>query len=293
MSLTRANTILCLGAANFGTTYGIGGNEKKLDSPQVLRILRAANRAGFSQLDTASSYENSEQIIGDILPENTNWVVTTKLRLSEGTDANSIAQAVKKSLKLTKQNRFWSVLLHDSKALFAGDSEEVQRGLHEIVESGLTQHVGISAYNESEIVQAKMLFPLLSVFQIPENVCDRRLANSANLPALASDGNHIFVRSVFLQGLLLMDPHTLPKKVASASSNLKELQEFCEKLGITTLELCVGYAKSLAWTSGLIFGVNSEQQVLEISNALNSLIDVDYSKAPKLDDWLLDPRNWS
>jgi len=293
MSTNRANTTLCLGTANFGKTYGLGGYGKKLELSQVSQILKIANHESFSHLDTASSYENSEQVIGDLLRENDNWLVTTKLGPKECSDAKSIVLAVKESLGRTKQQQFWSVLLHDSKVLFQGGSSEVQRGLNEIVESGLTQHIGISAYNESEIIQAKELIPTLSVFQIPENVCDRRFASSSNLLALASDNNYIFVRSIFLQGLLLMDPNALPEKVGSASSKVNELQEFCEKLKITTLELCVGYAKSLAWASGLIFGVNSEQQVLEISNAFNSLIDIDYSKVPKLDDWLLDPRNWS
>ena len=293
MSTIRANTTLCLGTANFGKAYGLGGYGKNLELSQVSQILRMANQESFSHLDTASSYENSEQVLGDLLQESDNWLVTTKLRLNECSDAKSIVQAVKESLGRTKQRQFWSVLLHDSKILFEGSSSEVQRGLNEIVELGLTQHVGISAYNESEIIQAKELIPILSVFQIPENVCDRRLAKSSNLLALASDNNYIFVRSIFLQGLLLMDPNALPEKVANASTKMNELQAFCEKLKISTLELCVGYAKSLAWSSGLIFGVNSEQQVLEISNAFDSLIDVDYSKVPKLDDWLLDPRNWS
>lgn len=293
MSTNRATTTLCLGTANFGKAYGLGGHGKKLELSQVSQILRIANHSAFSHLDTASSYENSEQVIGDLLQVNDNWLVTTKLKLNECSDAKSIVQAVKESLGRTKQQQFWSVLLHDSKFLFQGGSSEVQRGLNEIVESGLTQHIGISAYNESEIIQAKELIPTLSVFQIPENVCDRRLASSSNLLALASDNNYIFVRSIFLQGLLLMDPNALPEKVGSASSKMNELQVFCEKLKITPLELCIGYAKSLAWSSGLIFGVNSEQEVLEISDAFNSLIDIDYSKVPKLDDWLLDPRNWS
>jgi aryl-alcohol dehydrogenase-like predicted oxidoreductase len=293
MSTPRTITTLSLGTANFGNAYGLGGHGKQLGLSQVSQILRMANHEGFSHLDTASSYKNSERIIGDLLQENDNWLVTTKLRPNECSDAKSIVQAVKRSLDRTKQRQFWSVLLHDSKALFEGGSSEVQRGLNEIVESGLAQHVGISAYSESEVIQAKELIPMLSVFQIPENVCDRRLSMSPNLLALASDDNYIFVRSIFLQGLLLMDPTALPEKVASAASKMNELQAFCEKLKITALELCVGYAKSLAWSSGLIFGVNSEHQVREISNAFNCVTDVDYSKVPKLDAWLLDPRNWS
>lgn len=284
---------LSLGTANFGMVYGVGSNGKKMERLQVSRIITMANKQGFTHLDTASSYGNAEEILGDLLPESNSWLLTTKLRQCESTDARSIIQAVKMSLRRTKQKKFWSVLLHDAKSLFGDNSNEVQQGLAEILDLGLTQHVGISAYSELEIVQAKNVAPFLKVFQIPENVCDQRLTLSSNLSGLASENNYFFVRSIFLQGLLLLDSDSLPKQVASAAPILQELKVFCEDLNVTILELCIGYARSLTWSSGLIFGANSENHVLDISNALNSVIDIDYSRAPKLSPWFLDPRNWS
>jgi aryl-alcohol dehydrogenase-like predicted oxidoreductase len=289
----KPTQLISLGTANFGIVYGLGSYGKKLEISQVAQILCTANEKGFSHIDTASSYANSERILGDFIPESAGWHVTTKLKSIDCVDAKSMVQAVKTSLSQTKQKRFWSVLLHDSKALFGGNSHEVRRGLEHIVELELAQHAGISAYSEYEIVKAKSVAPFLKVFQISENVCDRRLARSSNLSRLASEGNYFFVRSIFLQGLLLMDPNELPDRVVSASPGLHKLRMFCEKLNVSVLELCIGYAKSLNWSSGLIFGINSEKQVLAISDALNSSIEVDYSKVPKLPQWILDPRNWS
>lgn len=273
--------------------YGLGNNNNNLDSLQVKEILQTATNVGFSHLDTAAAYGDSEQILGQLLPERKELHITTKLRASDCSDVSSIIQAVKNSLRLTKQDQFWSVLLHDSRVLLEGNSKEVRLGLNEIIDAGLAQHVGISAYNEFEIVQAKTVAPYLSVFQIPENVCDQRSANSSNLTAIALEGNLIFVRSIFLQGLLLMDPLSLPPKVAIGSTGLGKLKTFCDEHGISILDLCIGYAKSLPWVSGLIFGADSEKQIHEISKSFDSTINVDYSTAPKLDSFLLDPRNWS
>lgn len=293
MSLTRSKKTLVLGTANFGMPYGLGALGKNLELLQVVDILETAKNEGFLHLDTASSYEGSEKILGNVIPKNDKWKITTKLKQSECVSAGSIVQAVKKSLERTKQKKFWSVLLHHPQVLFESHSDEVLRGLREVLDLELTQHVGISAYEELEIVQAKTVAPFLTAFQISENICNQRMATSSNLIALASENNYIFVRSIFLQGLLLMDPHALPSKVASAKPSLHALRVFCENLNLTSLELCIGYAKSLTWSSGLIFGVNSQQHVLDISKAFNSVINVDYSKVPKFDDWLLDPRNWS
>ena len=284
---------LSLGTANFGMNYGLGNNKKHLDTFLIKKILKAATNEGFSHLDTAAAYGDSEQILGQLLPERKELLITTKLKASDCLDAKTIIQAVKNSLRLTKQDQFWSVLLHDSKVLLEGNSKEVRLGLNEIIDAGLVQHVGISAYNEFEIVQAKAVAPFLSVFQIPENVCDQRSANSSNLTALASEGNLIFIRSIFLQGLLLMNPLSPRAKAMDAFSGLNALKIFCDKNRVSILDLCVGYAKSLTWMSGLVFGVDSERQIHEIASSFKTSIQVDYSGVPKLDHRLLDPRNWS
>ena len=293
MKITREKPALSLGTANFGMAYGVGSSEKHLGLFQASKILKTASKGGFSHLDTATAYGNSEKILGDLLSKKKNFRITTKLKPSECIDAKTIVQSVKESLYRTKQAKHWAVLLHNPQILLEGNSKEIQLGLNEIVDIGLTERVGISAYNESEIVQAKSLAPLLSVFQVPENVCDQRLKESPNLFKLALEDNIIFVRSIFLQGLLLMDPLSLPIKVANGSLGLKKLGDFCNKHGVSIIDLCIGYAKSIPWSSGLIFGADSENQIHEISNSFNSTIEIDYSDAPKLDHWFLDPRNWS
>ena len=292
--IDKAKTkILCLGTANFGMPYGISRSEDDLGSVKVREILDEACAEGFSHIDTATAYVNSEQILGDISPKKSPMSITTKLSASECVSAKSIVQAVTQSLHRTKQSRFWSVLLHDAKVLTSGNTGEVIRGLDDIVKLGLTEHVGLAAYDELEIIEAKAIVPAMNVFHIADNVCDQRLKQSMRLEILASEGNKIFIRSIFLQGLLLMDPNQLPKKVESAYLGLRKLEEFCERQNVSILELCAGYAKSIAWSSGFIIGAGSSKQVREISNAFKCATTVDYSSAPKLDDWILDPRNWS
>jgi aryl-alcohol dehydrogenase-like predicted oxidoreductase len=287
------NRILCLGTANFGMPYGISRSEDDLGLAKTREILDAAWAEGFTHLDTATAYVKSEQILGELASKKSPMSITTKLRASECGSAESIVQAVTQSLHRTKQSQFWSVLLHDAKVLINGNTEEVVRGLENIVDLGLTEHVGLAAYGELEIIEAKAIAPAMDVFHIADNVCDQRLKQSIKLEVLASEGNKIFIRSIFLQGLLLMDPNQLPKKVESAYLGLRKLQEFCDHQNISILELCAGYARSIAWSSGFIIGAASSNQVREISNAFKCPITVDYSSAPKLDDWILDSRNWS
>jgi aryl-alcohol dehydrogenase-like predicted oxidoreductase len=83
MLLTRSEKKLILGTANFGMPYGLGAKEKNLELLEVVDILETVKSQGFLHIDTASSYENSEAIIGNVISKSDNWKITTKLKQSE------------------------------------------------------------------------------------------------------------------------------------------------------------------------------------------------------------------
>lgn len=62
--------------------YGLGNNNKHLDTFLIKKILKAATNEGFSHLDTAAAYGDSEQILGQLLPERKELLITTKLKPS-------------------------------------------------------------------------------------------------------------------------------------------------------------------------------------------------------------------
>lgn len=285
--------IFCLGTVNFGLEYGIASGIRKIEKSQVAEILNFALEIGVTHFDTASAYGDAEMVIGQFLPEEVLAMVTTKLPRSVCISPKSIILCVDRSLANTRLKCFWSVLLHDSSVLFGENATKIKNGLLDLLESGKAKHIGVSAYTEDEVLAVKEFMPELTVFQLPENVCDRRMFSSIALANMALHGDFFFVRSIFLQGLLLMDPEALPTKVSSAKPTLVKIREYCHDHAISPLDLCIGYARSIPWAAGVVIGADSLKQLGEVHSFFLTAKTQDYSSLATLDGWLLDPRNWS
>ena len=90
-----------------------------------------------------------------------------------------------------------------------------------------------------------------------------------------------------------MKASEVPLKLNTAIDKIMILQKFALSNQISVLEACIAYAKSIPWASGLIFGIDSPQQLKIIVSNFNKSYDLDMNQGLKLDDWTLDPRNWS
>lgn len=284
-----------LGTASLNQDYGIGNLGKSLKPDDAASILTKAFELNVFHLDTAPSYGKVQKLIGEVSLPGYEPKVTTKISKNSCFKVEDILKEVEASLLDTNQDSFYSVLVHDSSELTGANSAIVKTGLQELLKKGYTQNIGVSVYSEEEVIMAKTSMPQLSIFQIPENICDRRNIYSSRLMELSLSGNTFFVRSAFLQGLLLMNSSELSSYFASASSTLNRLKSLADSLEQSILELCVGYVKEIPWASGLIFGVNSVPQLNELYEVFERVelgAIKDYSIFPKMPLELLDPRKW-
>ena len=284
---------IILGTANFGNQYGIANKNQDSRIESASEIIHTALELGVTSFDTAKGYGEAEVILGDNLVGYGNLSVITKIGKNDCETASRMISSVQTSLQNTKLEKFSAVLLHDSSVLEGQYRNEVKMGLLELLDLGVCERIGVSVYNESEIVGAKKILPELTEFQISENICDQRKISSRYLYELASTGNNISVRSIFLQGLLLMKVSEVPLRLNTAIDKILKLQKFALSNQISVLEACIAYAKSIPWASGLIFGIDSPQQLKIIVSNFNKSCDLDMNEGLKLDDWTLDARNWS
>ena len=282
---------LILGTATFGTTYGISNGGLATSQSDVKKILEFAQRAGISDFDTAPAYGPSEELLGLNLDYSLGPRVSSKISRSEMNSVQDMVASVQASLRRTKANRLETIYLHDQSSLF--DIRHAITGLNEIVSMGLAERVGVSVYSLSALIEAKKKCPELSVFQIPENICDRRSKDSSVLEKLFLDGNIIIVRSIFLQGLLLMSPAEIPNFLESAKPSIVRLRRFAELNSVSPLDLCISYGHDIAWASGLIIGATSVMQLQETINSNTSLPSNWESEIEMLPHGILDPRTWN
>jgi aryl-alcohol dehydrogenase-like predicted oxidoreductase len=283
---------LVLGTANFGNAYGIGNNGASLSNEESKYIIEWAQANRVNYYDTAMAYGSAEKILGIYLDKSLEPNVSAKLNEESCQTSDLIVQRTKEILARLGMSRLSVLYLHNEALLGTSIGPEIKRGLEAVLDLGLAEKIGVSAYSEESVFSCKKKVPKLTAFQVPENICDRRLIHSQKILELAAHGNSFQVRSIFLQGLLLMDPKKLPHKLTNTASGIQQLREFGDSYSISTVELCLAYAKSIPWADGIVVGVASLKQLQEIVSANRPLPLGWDSGISILPEDILDPRKW-
>jgi hypothetical protein len=156
----------------------------------------------------------------------------------------------------------------------------------------LTKSIGISSYESQQVVQLKKRFPQLSNFQINENVIDQKNFKNSDLITLSKTGNRIFVRSIFLQGNLLVNYSDLPKFLIPQQEIFKKFIELCDSNKVSQIKCCLDYAKQIVWSSGIVVGINKFTDLTDVIENFSSAIVVNDFSIDVLSDFYSDPRNW-
>jgi len=282
-----------LGTANFGQRYGLTQSDSGLSERSVSEIFDLLDVIQNIHIDTSPDYGSAELIVGK-LGRSKKFMerISTKIPQRTYGDSHLMKQSVVTSLRHLGVDEFESVLLHGFSENFEDNLSSIEKGLTKILDKGLARSVGLSCYSESEVVTAKKLLPVLTVFQVPENVADQRTLHSLKLLELSNTENKIFVRSTFLQGRLLQAESELTGIFESLKPVVLDLKRVAKNSNLDPLEYCLAYAKSIPWSSGITFGVQSKSELVGIISALQQ----DYPRIEfnnlKVDSHMVDPRNW-
>ena len=285
---------LALGTVQFGLDYGVANEAGQVAFEEVHHVMDLAKANEIDVLDTAIAYGTSEEVLGKVGVDG--FRVVTKLPpLAE--NQNNVAQwvtkQVRESLARLGQKKVYGLLLHRSEDLSASQSRQLIQALADLKDVGIVQKIGVSIYSpdELEMVCKKINIDLV---QAPLNVVDRRMETSGWLDRLKSDGVEIHTRSVFLQGLLLMERSKIPMKFSRWSNMWNIWQENLRELGVTPLETCLSYPLSLDQVDQVIVGVDSAKHLQDIISAASSVDHVpDTSFMQSKDKNLINPYNWN
>src|SRR5262245_41878939 len=91
---------LSLGTVQFGLDYGIANTTGKVSEVQVQKILHKALTEGLGAIDTASSYGNSEAVLGKFLKSHADsFKIVTKLAPVNYFSAGFVQRELEQSLE--------------------------------------------------------------------------------------------------------------------------------------------------------------------------------------------------
>ena len=198
-----------LGTAQFGLDYGVSNNDGKIGKHDILKILEAAIDSKVDYLDTANVYGDAEKIIGNFSDLTKNFKLITK---TAHTKSNlKFEQSIKLinseligSLEKMRRQSVDVLLFHNVKEILLPNGHKLFHALQEIKLSGLANKIGVSVYNLEELDQVMSKYSV-DVIQFPLNVFNQSFLRSGKLRELKDKGIELHARSVFLQGILLMD----------------------------------------------------------------------------------------
>ena len=254
---------LVLGTVQFGLPYGIANQAGQVSLAEATKIVDHAWKRGLDTLDTAITYGESEQRLGEI--GIAQWQVISKLPAvpESCTDvAEWVCESVLGSLQRLKVPRLRGLLVHHPHQLLGPQGSALYRALIAIKDEGRVEKIGISIYGPDEL---DTLWPhyQFDLVQAPFNIVDRRLAASGWLARLRQAGAEVHVRSVFLQGLLLMEAAKRPATFNRWEPLWQHWHRWLERQALTPLQACLGFALAQPGIDRVVVGVESLAQLQE------------------------------
>lgn len=288
---------LGLGTAQLGLPYGISNTGGQPSEDESREIVRRALAGGIETFDTAPAYGEAEALLGRVLPTDRGRVVTKTepLRGPEVTVAGceAVRRSAERSLERLRRDRLDGLLVHHGSDLTLPGASRLAGCLIELRDAGLVDKIGVSAYDRAELEAARAVLPL-QIVQLPLNALDQRFLRDGTLAELRDEGTEVHVRSVFLQGLLLMDPDLVPAHLDAARPALRRFRELGRRHGLGPLETALAAVRDLPGVDVVLVGANSEMEL----GACIAAMDEPTPQSPSIDELaiddpqVIDPRRW-
>jgi aryl-alcohol dehydrogenase-like predicted oxidoreductase len=256
---------LAVGTVQFGLPYGVANRTGQPSFGQVCDILACAVENGATTLDTAAAYGESESVLGRALREIgaleqvtiVSKVLPLKRMERERTPENVerwIGNSVVSSLQRLGIDSLPVCLFHDPDDIA---HMEVLLGLER---QGLVQRAGVSIGTPDQ-TEAILSTPGVEAIQIPANMLDRRILEAGHLARASESGTAVFVRSIYLQGLLVMPLDEIMPELHEVVPVRRALQRIAGDAGMTMPEMALRYGLSLPGVTSVLTGVETVEQM--------------------------------
>lgn len=283
--------------------YGVANKKGKLRQEEGVEVIEAAWDSGIRYFDTAQAYGESEDVLGkgfEILsskgiPIKQEVRIVTKLSagLNLG-DIDEVRRHIDNSLRRLNVGGLWGIMLHKESLL-----EEAGRFIDNIMQELLGEErmcrFGISVYSPERALEA-LNMDGIDIVQVPFNVFDQRALKCDLFDIAYSRGKVVFVRSIYLQGLLLLEPSCLPKGMEFSRTALVRYRDFAKQYGISPKLLAMAFVVQKAPKAFIVIGAETPEQVrenVELFERAGDLCLPEISLLSENDEKLINPSLWA
>lgn len=288
-----------LGTVQWGMSYGIANETGQANSSEVEKIMQLARQSGICFLDTAYAYGNAEDVIGEkkIIANNFNIITKTKPLDSKRINKKQLCEvedAFKESFDKLNCESLYGLLVHNADNLLVEGSNNIWHFMQHLKSINKVKKIGVSVYEPLQLEKVLEKYNI-DIVQFPFNIYDQRFTKNNLIERLQEKSIEINVRSVFLQGLLLMKPENLPKYFSSIGKHHAMLYKTFQEMKLSPLEACLLFCLKLKAIDKVIVGCENIKQLKEIIrvNKKNMVYDFEELSGFKLEDeGIIIPMKW-
>jgi len=294
----RQHSKLTLGTVALGQRYGVSNPSAKLSVEMASAILDRSWERGIFSIDTAAAYGDAEPRIGAWIRDTGNQptVVSKAPSLSEYSDdevAQTVSGFIAQSLTRLNCRMLDGYLLHRAEDW---RREPVRGALQRAKDNGTVKAIGLSGYEPRTLLELMAIEPV-DIIQVPISLFDCSAERTGLLIEAVERDVYVMARSVFLQGLLFMNPSTLPAHREGAAPVLTALRQLAAEAQTDLGTLALRSVLETDGVSTAVLGFYNVAQVDEACDAQARTVDrAILDEARRISNGLpleiTDPRRW-
>lgn len=292
---------LALGTVQFGLDYGVSNQQGQVSKAQVKEILLEAKSLGIDTLDCAAAYGESERTLGEQIVDSDYDIITKIPELTR--EQTSIISSFEQSLQRLQKKSIHGLLFHQADNLITHPkSIALFQQLQTLKQQQRVEHIGVSVYNPEQLRHIAAHYPI-DIAQVPINIFDQRFLADEMIDLCREKHIRLHVRSLFLQGLILIKEIDLPQYFAPYKDKLLAFSQLAEHLGCSKLALALAIVAPNSHSYAdvidkIVVGVCNKKQLSEIVQAYEqaSTLGVTIEELRSVADTrleLINPSLWS
>ncbi len=255
-------------------------------------MLEIAARSRLSVLDVAGHSPQADGALADVLPRpNPFDVCISTVRADRGPDL--VEAEARAALRRLGVEQAECIFVPSASELFGPHGLAMWDRLRALKDQGVTRKIGVSVFaSDDPLGVARRFRP--DVVQAPASLLDQRLIVDGTLAAIAEMGMQVHLRSIFLNGLLLLPPDRAPNHLKAAAARISRARRLIAEGRSDPLQAALGFALSRPEAHTVLVGVASAAELnAVIAAAANPPPDLDWDDMAIDDPVALDPRAWA
>ena len=259
---------ITLGTVQLGIPYGIFNKIGQPSTASSHELLRFALENGINTLDTARIYGNAEEVIGSF-EESDQFTIISKFKLSDAALNNidlaicEARESVRVSCEMLKIKNIPICLFHKNKNQQIEKVAEILPQILKILkQEDWISEGGISVYSPEELRYISD-WKTITAIQVPMNIFDTRLLTQNLMQLLIENHVKVFIRSVYLQGLILMDVNQVPDHLFFAKAPLLQLKKIAASVNKEIKDIAFSFVRDTPGVTSLVVGAETVGQLKE------------------------------